>query len=202
MIPATEALQRLKDGNLRFKKDVQGKNTFTQLTRRSELVDKQNPYAVILGCADSRVPTEIIFDQGPGDLFVIRVAGNIVAPSLTGSVEYAATKLSARLVVVLGHSRCGAVRATLQELKNRTVIDSPNLTAIVERIRPHVESILDLDIDSDEILKRAVRANVHAAVKDLKENSEILQHLIKNDNLQIIGAEYALETGAVEFFET
>ncbi len=200
MIPAKEALQRLKEGNLRYQKDVQSKNAFSELTRRSELIGRQYPFAVILGCSDSRVPTEIIFDQGPGDLFVIRVAGNIVAPSLIGSAEYAATILLARLIVVLGHSRCGAVRATLQELKNKTVIKSPNLNSIVERIRPHVESLLDIDTNPEDVLDKAVRSNIHASVNDLKNHSEILQDLIANQDLQIIGAKYDLNTGTVEFF--
>src|SRR6202165_6320671 len=135
-IPAREALERLREGNLRFAANVRGSDAFVSHTRRVELAAGQQPFAIILGCSDSRVPAEIIFDQGLGDLFVIRVAGNIVAPSQVGSVEFAAERFDTPLVVVLGHSRCGAVLATLEELTRPRENQSRNLRSIVDRIRP------------------------------------------------------------------
>jgi len=158
---------------------------------------------VILGCSDSRVPAEIVFDQGLGDLFVIRVAGNIVAPSQIGSVEFAAARAGARLVVVLGHSQCGAILATLEELARPSKEQSRNLRSIVERIQPAIQPILMSQITptDDTLIRRAVRANVKASVSHLRQGSEILERLIQTDGLVIVGAEYCLETGVVEFFD-
>lgn len=172
-------------------------------TRRGELVTGQAPSAVILGCSDSRVPVEMVFDQGFGDLFVIRVAGNIVAPSQIGSVEFAAEAFGTRLVVVLGHSRCGAVGATLAELQQPTARRSRNLRAIVDRIRPSVEELLmtDLRNDPDALSQYAIRANVRASANGLRHGSDVLERLIAEDGLCVVGAEYSLETGEVEFFD-
>src|SRR5260221_3196407 len=133
---ARAALDRLREGNRRFASDMRSAESLSSLTRRAELVSGQQPFAIVLGCSDSRVPAEIVFDQGLGDLFVIRVAGNIVAPSQIGSVEFAADRFGTRLVVVLGHSMCGAIQATLDELGRPSTDQSPNLRAIVDRIRP------------------------------------------------------------------
>src|SRR5918995_670956 len=141
MISAREALERLREGNRRFASGVRS-NDILASTRRSEVAAGQEPFAIVLGCSDSRVPAEIVFDQGLGDLFVIRVAGNIVAPSQVGSVEFAASRFGTRLVVVLGHSQCGAVSATLEELRRPSEEQSRNLQSIVDRIRPSVEAIL------------------------------------------------------------
>jgi carbonic anhydrase len=156
-----------------------------------------------LGCSDSRVPAEIVFDQGLGDLFVIRVAGNIVAPSQVGSVEFAAARFGTRLVVVLGHSCCGAVSATLDELRKPTENQSRNLRAIVDRVRPAVEGLLATDVgnDADALLAAAVRANIRASVDHLRHGSDILAQLVREDGLLIVGAEYSLETGLVEFLD-
>lgn len=172
--------------------------------RRRELVAGQAPFAIILGCSDSRVPAEIVFDQGLGDLFVIRVAGNVVAPSQVGSVEFAAERFGTRLVVVLGHSMCGAVTATLEELERPRANRSPNLRSIVDRIRPAVETLLETDLrrDRDALLRQAVRANIRASVDHLRHGSRIIEELIQRDGPLVVGAEYSLETGAVEFFET
>ncbi len=169
---------------------------------RSQLADGQEPFAIILGCSDSRVPAEIVFDQGLGDLFVIRVAGNIVAPSQIGSIEFAADQFGTRLVVVMGHSRCGAVTAALDQLVKPVAIQSRNLRSIVDRIRPSVEQLLaaDTKLDRAAFLDEAVRANVRYSVNQLRHGSEILEHLIDKDNLIVVGAEYSLETGAVDFF--
>lgn len=203
MIRSKKALQQLKDGNTRF---VEGKSVASSLateSRRNELVDGQHPSAIILGCSDSRAPAEIIFDQGLGELFVIRVAGNIVAPPLIGSVEYAVENVGTRLIVVLGHTGCGAVAATISQLKNGGDVKSPNLKEIVDGIHPSVLSLLEEnpEMDSEVLLSRAVRNNIQSSVEQLRQGSETLQHFIDEDSLVILGAEYSLETGVVEFFE-
>lgn len=203
MISALEALEQLREGNRRFVSGVRSLDTLMSQTRRNDFVNGQNPIAVILGCSDSRVPVEIIFDQGLGDLFVIRVAGNIVAPSQVGSVEFAAAKFGTRLVVVLGHTRCGAIQATLEELQQTSENQSPHLRSIVDRIRPAIEGLLatDLKQDQDALIKQAIRANVRVAANYLRHGSEVLEQLIRSDKLRIVGAEYALETGVVDFFD-
>jgi carbonic anhydrase len=203
MISAQEALERLRAGNRRFVSEVRSHDTLTSRTRRSELAAGQEPFATILGCSDSRVPVEIIFDQGLGDLFVIRVAGNIVAPSQIGSVEFAAARFGTRLVVVLGHSRCGAIEATLAELQRPTANQSQNLRAIVDRIRPAVEGLLATDLrhDPEALVQHAVRANIRAATNHLRHGSQVIEQLIQTDGLLVVGAEYSLETGGVDFFD-
>ncbi|MCC6962902.1 MAG: carbonic anhydrase [candidate division Zixibacteria bacterium] len=203
MTTATEALQYLRDGNRRFITGNLRTERLANLARRSELAAGQEPFAVILGCSDSRVPVEIIFDQGLGDLFVIRVAGNIIAPSLIGSVEFAAAKFGTRLVVVLGHSNCGAINATLDELQQPAPNPSRNLLSIVDRVRPSVEKVLaeSAGLPRAELVRRAVRANIEASVKQLRHGSDIIVDLIRRDGLLVVGAEYSLETGQVEFFQ-
>ena len=203
MIAAREALERLREGNRRFVAGVPSRETLMRPSERAELAAGQEPFAVILGCSDSRVPAEIVFDQGLGDLFVIRVAGNIVAPSQIGSVEFAAERFHTRLVVVLGHSQCGAVLATLEELQQPTASQSRNLRSIVDRIRPSVEGLLrtDLKHDLNALVGHAVRANVGVSVSHLRHGSEILEQLIEHKDLMVVGAEYSLESGVVEFFD-
>jgi carbonic anhydrase len=203
MISAQDGLERLRDGNGRFVSGVGVREDLTNQARRGELVAGQKPFAIILGCSDSRVPAEIVFDQGLGDLFVIRVAGNIVAPTQAGSVEFAATRFGTRLVVVLGHSRCGAVLAAVESLQQPTESCSHHMHSIVDRIRPAVEPLLATELrhDSDALVKQAVRANVCASVNSLRKKSEVLEHLIKTDALLVVGAEYSLDTGIVDFFD-
>ncbi|MCK6622561.1 MAG: carbonic anhydrase [Calditrichaceae bacterium] len=203
MISALDALERLREGNRRFVSGVRSLDTLISQTRRSEFVAGQEPFAVILGCSDSRAPVEIIFDQGLGDLFVIRVAGNIVAPSQIGSVEFAAERFGTRLVVILGHTRCGAVQATLEELQRPAENQSRNLRSIVDRIRPSVEPLLATELrrDPEALARHAVRANVRVSVNYLRHGSEILERLIQSDGLMVVGAEYSLETGVVDFFD-
>ena len=203
MISGSEALERLREGNRRFVSDVRGSAALVTQTRRSELAEGQEPFAIILGCSDSRVPAEIVFDQGLGDLFVIRVAGNIVASSQIGSVEFAAERFSTPLVVVLGHSRCGAVLATLEELMRPREKQSRNLRSIVDRIRPSVEGLLatELGHDSEALLRHAVRANIRASANQLRHGSEVLEELIQKGRVLVVGAEYSLETGVVDFFD-
>lgn len=203
MITATEALERLREGNRRFVAGELRGNSFADPAKRSALAAGQAPFAIILGCSDSRVPTEFVFDQGVGDLFVIRVAGNIVASSQVGSVEFAAAKFDTRLVVVLGHSQCGAIHATLDELSQPREAQSKNLRSIVERIQPSVETLLatELKHNHDELVHQAVRANVRASADHLRHGSEILEQLIQTNGLMVVGAEYSLETGDVDFFD-
>jgi carbonic anhydrase len=203
MISGREALERLRAGNVRFASDRQRRGAGTGEARRIELVEGQEPFAIVLGCSDSRVPAEIVFDQGLGDLFVIRVAGNVVSPSQVGSVEFAAERFGTRLVVVLGHSMCGAVQATLEQLERPSAGRSPNLRSIVDRIRPSVEALLETGLagDREALLRHAVRANIRAAVDHLRHGSQILEQLIEKEGLVVLGAEYALETGLVAFFD-
>jgi len=203
MISAKEALERLRAGNRRFVADDRSQHSITSEARRRELADGQAPFAIILGCADSRVPAEIVFDQGLGDLFVIRVAGNIVAPSQIGSVEFAAETYGTPLVVVLGHSRCGVVLATLDQLRRPSETQSRNLKSIVDRVRPSVEALLLTEHRRDEegLVREAVRANVRVSANQLRHGSDILEQLIARHGLAVVGAEYSLETGVVDFFD-
>ncbi|HEY0846021.1 MAG TPA: carbonic anhydrase [Noviherbaspirillum sp.] len=203
MITALEALERLREGNRRYVADIKHLNSMPNHARRVELTAGQEPFAIVLGCSDSRVPAELVFDQGLGDLFVIRVAGNIVAPSQIGSVEFAAGQFGTRLVVVLGHTNCGAISATLQELRRPTENQSRNLRSIVDRVRPSVATLLETDLKNDphNLMHQAVRANIRASANQLRHGSEILENLIDKDGLMVVGAEYSLETGVVDFFD-
>ena len=202
-ITALDELERLREGNRRFASGMEREGGLGNHTRRTELVTGQQPLAIVLGCSDSRVPAEIVFDQGLGDLFVIRVAGNIVAPSQVGSVEFAAERFGTRLVVVLGHSQCGAVLATLEELRRPTEIQSRNLRSIVDRIRPSVEGLLAsaVGLEPTALLHEAMRANVRVSANHLRHGSEVLERLIDKDGLLVVGAEYSLESGLVEVFD-
>jgi carbonic anhydrase len=202
MDTAREALIRLREGNYRFISKMSGSDEFATHTRPSELPLVPEPFAIILGCSDARVPAEIIFDQGLGDLFVIRVAGNIVSPSQVGSVEFAAGRYGTRLVVVLGHSQCGAIAATLEELQ-RPAETSQNLLSIVNRVRPSMEGLFATDLRHNlyELVRQATRANIRASVDHLRHGSQLLEQLIQQSGLLVVGAEYSVETGAVEFFD-
>ena len=203
MISATEAIEKLKSGNERFMAGVRRVDTFADELRKSALVKEQNPFAIILGCSDARVPAEIIFDQGLGDLFVIRVAGNIVAPSQIGSIEFATEKFGTPLVVVLGHSRCGAVIATLDDLEHPASNQSSNVLSIVNRIRPTIEPLYKTALrqQPDQLLDASIRANILASTNQLRHGTQLLERLVEQGKLKIIGAEYSLETGKVEFFD-
>lgn len=200
MISAREALERLREGNRRFASGTPTNDTAANRARRSA---EQEPFAIVLGCSDARVPAEIVFDQGLGDLFVIRVAGNIVASSQVGSVEFAASRFGTPLVVVLGHSQCGAVLATLEELMRPKENQSRNLRSIVDRIRPSVEVLLATEFrhDPTALVRQAVRSNVRVSVNHLRHGSDVLEELIEKKGLLVVGAEYSLETGIVEFFD-
>jgi carbonic anhydrase len=200
MVSALDALNRLRDGNRRFAANQPAHGEDAE-SRREELTRGQEPFAIILGCSDSRVPAEIIFDQGLGDLFVIRVAGNIVAPSQIGSVEFAATRFGTRLVVVLGHSQCGAIEETVNQLRSPAEENSRNIGAIVNFVRPSVEAVMDSSLDLDELTARAVRENVRTSAEQMRHGSKIIERLERDEGLVIVGAEYSLETGLVDFFD-
>jgi len=199
MIKAIDALTRLRDGNRRFAANKLADHALE--SSRAQSVDGQEPFAIILGCSDSRVPAELIFNQGLGDLFVIRVAGNIVAPSQIGSVEFSAEQFHTRLVVVLGHTSCGAVQATIDELDQAIENRSPNLRSIVNRIRPAVQPLISANLNDQDLLNHAIRANITASADHLRHGSEIIEGLIQDNGLIVVGAEYSLETGLVEFFD-
>lgn len=201
MISGSQALERLEQGNQRFVDGVRGVETMVRQLHRPDGSRAQAPFAIILGCSDSRVPAEIVFDQGLGDLFVIRVAGNIVAPSQVGSVEFAVEQFGTPLVVVLGHSMCGAVMATLKEMQKTSDPMSSNVLSIVNRIRPTIEllQLTELKNDPEQLLKKAIRANILASTNHLRHGSQMLEQLVQEKALTIVGAEYSLATGMVEF---
>ena len=203
MLTAQEVLERLKKGNQRF---VQGQTNHQRLLSHQEralMAETQEPFAIILGCSDSRVPAEMVFDQGLGDLFVIRVAGNIVAPSQVGSVEFAVDSFSCPVVIVLGHTHCGAIESTIEVLANPDQPPSANLMSIVNRVRPSVEILMQTELKDDlkKLSCHAVRSNVFASVNQLRHGSAVLESFISKGKLQVIGAEYSLETGEVTFFD-
>jgi carbonic anhydrase len=200
VIAAKDALARLKEGNQRFVAEQRSHDSASE-ARRAAVAPAQAPFAIVLGCSDARVPAELIFDQGLGDLFVIRVAGNIVAPSQVGSVEFAAERFGVRLVVVLGHSMCGAILATLEELARPAAGQSPNLRSIVDRVRPSVEGLLGGGLRDDALVHAAVRANIRASADHLRHGSALLEQRIQRDGLRVVGAEYSLESGVVDFFD-
>lgn len=202
-LSAAAALDRLRAGNRQFVSNTISLDALVSRRQRGDQIAGQSPFAVILGCSDSRVPVEIVFDQGFGDLFVIRVAGNVVAPSQVGSVEFAAARFGTRLVVVLGHTQCGAIAATLEQLQSKQEDSSPNLRSIVDRVRPSVEGLLSTDLihDQETLAREAVRANVRASANHLRHGSRLLEDLIEKDGLRVVGAEYSLESGVVDFFD-
>lgn len=200
-----QVLQALKDGNLRYRARLKDDNSVS--TRAPVLQQEHNPVAVILGCSDARVPVEIVFDQGLGDLFVIRVAGNVVTPSQIGSVEFAVEKFHTKLVVVLGHSHCGAVTACVEGLISPEAYHSPNLQSIIDRIRPSVYNLHEIstaagqEVEVDAFIEHAIRANVRLSVSQLKYGSRYLEDMARSGEIMIVGAEYDLATGKVLFLD-
>jgi carbonic anhydrase len=202
VVPAREALQRLREGNQRYVQNVRSVDSMISHSRRSDMT-LQSPFAIVLGCSDSRAPAEIVFDQGLGDLFVIRVAGNIVAPSQIGSVEFAAERFGTRLVVVMGHTQCGAIEAALEAISHRPGSSSSNMLSIVNRVRPNIESLIVTDLAHDPVRLRreAMRSNVRASVNHLRHGSEVIERLAHAGGLAVVGSELDLATGEVAFFE-
>jgi carbonic anhydrase len=203
LMDAQRSFERLQEGNRRFVANVRGADAILSQVRRAELVANQNPFAIVLSCSDSRVPAEIVFDQGLGDLFVIRVAGNIVAPSQLGSVEFAVERFQTRLVVVMGHTRCGAIEATLDSLLPPHATQSESVMSIVRRVMPSVKPLVELDPEADRAIlaRAAVRANIRASANQLRHGSALLERYGHEEGLVILAAEYDLETGTVEFFD-
>ncbi len=201
MKTAADALQSLKEGNQRFLSDQTSTSATIGAEELAAVAEGQTPFAIILGCSDSRVPAELIFDQGLGDLFVVRVAGNVAMPSQIASIEFAAAQFGTRLVVVLGHSECGAIKASLSNIREPGDPGSPHLAELVERIKPALEKLVEDNPGNTDLVAEAVTCNVHAAVAQLTSESEILADLAKTDGLMVVGAEYSLQTGAVTFFE-
>jgi carbonic anhydrase len=193
-----ESLRRLIEGNRRFRTDPAAPSARTWSADLATTA--QRPFAIVLGCSDSRTPVEILFDQGFGDLFVVRIAGNIVAPSVVGSIEFAASQFGSRLVVVMGHTRCGAVTATVSAIETGLDSESKNIRSITDRIAPHVEPLVR-SMGAERALREAVRANVRASTDHLRHASQILEDLVLGGRLAVVGAEYELETGAVQFFD-
>lgn len=202
VMPAEQALERLREGNRRFSSNVRSVDSLLSQLRRADLAMRQEPFAIILGCSDSRAPAEIVFDQGLGDLFVIRVAGNVVAPSQVGSVEFAAERFKTRLVVVLGHTACGAIDAAIEASESAQAW-SKNMLSIVDRVRPSVDALLETDLakDREALARAAVRANVRASANHLRHGSPVLEELIAKDGLLVVGGVYDIESGVVDFFD-
>jgi carbonic anhydrase len=201
-LDAHAALTRLQTGNRRYATDLHAADAVLAHSHPGELT-VQSPFAIILGCSDSRAPAEIVFRQGLGDLFVIRVAGNIVAPSQVGSVEFAAERFGTRLVVVMGHTQCGAIDATIEAIITAQDAKSRNLMSIVNRVRPAVEGLVtgELASDPERLRREAMRANVRASVNHLRHGSEIIERMADEDGLVVVGAELDLATGVVNFFD-
>src|SRR6185295_5487577 len=200
-LPPDVALRRLEEGNQRFRQGSGGAAAGRGFDAARGTAASQHPFAIVLGCSDSRTPVEIVFDQGFGDLFVVRVAGNIVAPSIVGSIEFAASQFGTRLVVVMGHTGCGAIAATLHAIQTGLGPESKNIRAITDRIAPHVQGLVRPG-DADDLIREAVRANVRASVDHLRHGSTLLEELVVAGRLAVIGAEYELETGAVSFIDS
>jgi carbonic anhydrase len=198
-LSARDALTRLVEGNRRYVQNVRSVDSMVSHSRRD--LQSQLPFAIVLGCSDSRAPAEIVFDQGLGDLFIIRVAGNIVAPSQIGSVEFAAERFGTRLVVVMGHSSCGAIDATLEAIMSNKGPASRNQMSIVDRVRPSIESLVGLIEDPVRLRREAMRANVRASVGRLRHSSQIIERLVENDGLVVVGSELDLSSGEVSFFD-
>ena len=195
-------IQKLIDGNQRFINGTTTNNQSKNIEKRLELINYQKPYAIILCCSDSRVPAEFIFDVDLGDLFVIRIAGNIVAPSIVGSIEYAITKFQVKIIIVMGHTNCGAVIATVEKCLNNSLSNNSNsIKDIVDRIYPSIVEIVKSDeLKMDSKILMSVRTNIHASVNQLKHASRILENKCLNNDLLIFGALYNLENGLVDFF--
>lgn len=202
-LTADEALTRLREGNQRFSSNVRSIEAMLSQARRAELAREQFPFAIILGCSDSRAPAETVFDQGLGELFVIRVAGNIVASSQIGSVEFAAERYGVRLVVVMGHTRCGAIEATIDALRAPNAPISRGLHSIIDRVRPSVATLMETELthDREALAHASIRANVRSSVDHLRHGSLLLESLTETDGLRVVGAEYTIESGVVDFFE-
>ena len=203
MIAPEDALQRLQEGNARFVSGDIASGSQHYRVSREQIVAAQEPFAIVVGCSDSRVPVEIVFDQGLGDLFVIRIAGNVVSKTQLGSIEFAALEYGTRLVVVLGHTGCGAMAAAAATVQGGKDPGSDNLRLLVEQVRPAVMRAVDVDGDvaSAAFADRVGRENVRHSVEVIQTGSGVIRRLVEDDGLLVVGAEYSLATGSVAFFD-
>ncbi len=192
-VSASDALAALKAGNHRYATD-RSVNCNNNFDRRAEVSGAQHPHAIVLGCSDSRVPPEVVFDQRLGDMFTVRIAGNIADPPAIGSIEYAVAHFSSPLIVVLGHQNCGAVKATIEAIEKHQSVPG-NIASLVAAIRPAVEPLVGKGKD---VLEQAIRANVHAVAKHLLASSQILSDAVTGGKLRIVGGYYRLDNGVVE----
>jgi carbonic anhydrase len=193
IIAPAEAIARLKDGNSRYTNgNLQHPGQTTE--RRAELAKSQHPFAIIVSCSDSRVPPEIVFDQGIGDLFICRVAGNVINDESLGSIEYAVDHLGVRLILVLGHQRCGAVQAAKETIAAKGKAFG-HIESLVTAIKPAVEATVNGDLDA------TIKANVKHVVDALRASTPILKPKVDADELKVVGATYSLDTGFVSFLD-
>jgi carbonic anhydrase len=202
-VPHDECLEKLKAGNERFLKgtsEIQLTNTLNKL--KEQAAKGQKPHTIILSCADSRAPVEMLFDQDLGDVFVIRVAGNIVNPSVIGSIEYAVASFGTQLVVVMGHTLCGAVKATVDNIGTATGVPTEAIHDIVTRIKPNIfNTCKDCGIPKEELMTRCVEANTLASVHELTNASRLLERSVAKGRLRIVGSVFDLNNGEVYFLE-
>ncbi len=209
-VSADEALQKLMDGNKRYTENQMTGTKLCDVTTRTSLAKSQKPYAIVLTCSDSRVPPEILFDKGLGEIFVVRVAGNIPDPVILGSIEYAAEHLGSPLVMVLGHERCGAVKATVESKGKST--GSKNIDAIVKVVAPNVKKAAKdceackgdakcAETKKDQFVECVIDANAKTVAASLTKNSKILKHLVDAKKVKIVAAKYDLDDGTVSLFK-
>lgn len=195
------SLDLLIEGNQRFARGLRSIETIPTLQTLRELAENgQKPFAIVVACSDSRVPTEILFDRGPGDLFVIRVAGNVVTPAIIASVEYAAQMFETSLCVVMGHSKCGAVQAAIDSIDKGVQGHSPNIQSLLKRIHPAVKRAEMFQDDSREnFVNRCTFENVGRSMRTLLRKSDVLTKLKETGKFAVLGAHYDLHTGVVSF---
>jgi carbonic anhydrase len=198
MIDANEALQRLQEGNERY---LAGEGGGASMQDFAPLAADQSPAVILLGCSDSRVVPEVLFDQGLGELFVVRVAGNMASPEVMASIEFAVLRFGSPLLVVLGHTDCGAVSAAMAELSEPTADIPRNIKSLVDRMTPAIKSVRPSQDDDGGWMEKAVRANVSASLRHLLQTSGPIKEAVGAQTLTVVGAEYNLSTGAVEFLD-
>lgn len=193
-MPADKALALLKAGNLRFVKGNRKPVNFP--AERKQLIDDQKPYAILLTCSDSRVPPELVFDESLGKLFIVRVAGNVTDPVALGSIEYAVSPLGAKLLVVLGHESCGAVKAALDGGNA-----PPHIDSLVRKIQPAADRARSRGLDPKATFKLAIKENVHEQIANVLKESDVLRRRVEDKSLTIVGGIYSLKTGKVDWLD-
>lgn len=197
MISPQEALKRLTDGNERFAMGNSIHPNRCEETKNA-LLRQQKPFVAVLSCSDSRVPIEIIFDAGLGDIFAVRTAGHVLSREVMGSLEYAVRSLGVKLVIILGHENCGAIKTAIETYQNKSYNElSENLQSIMNHIYPAIECVSS---ESQNYLDSAIRSNINYQVEDLMKKDEFIAQKAKNGDILVLGAEYSLATGKVTFF--